>query len=68
MALPSAVEALDLGDVFRFLLYDIGTCCSGVMAATLSSAASAPRTSLVVLVLLAILALVGGRLMVLATR
>ena len=71
MPLFFAVEGLDLGDVFFFRLDDIGIdiYCKEVMATTLFSPPTVPRTSLVVLVFFASLALVDGRLLeVLATK
>ena len=62
---------LDLGDIFYFFFNSAGisTRCKGVMAITTFLALLIPKTSLLmVLVLLASLALGGGRLLVLATR
>ena len=71
MSLPMADEALDLGDFFLVFFDGIGvsTCCKRVVATTILSALLVPKTSLlVVLVLLASLALVGRKLLVLAIR
>ena len=52
MALPSAVEAFDMGDIFFFLLgSNVDTYCRRVLASSLSPSTTMPRTSLVVLVL-----------------
>ena len=63
------VITLDLGDIFHFLLdsISVSTCYRKVVATSISSATSAIRNSLV-LVLFTSLALVSGRLLVLATR
>lgn len=71
MSLPVTVVTIDLGDIFHFFLDGVGVsiCCKGVMATTTFLAAPVPKTSLlVVLVLFTSLALVGERLLVLATR
>ena len=65
MSLLVTVVALDLREIFLFFLDGVGvdTCCKRVMATTLSLSASlAPRTSLlVVLVLLGGKSLLNGR-------
>ena len=64
MAFPSAEETFDVREVLFFLLgKGVDTCSRGILASTLSSSTTAPRTSLVVLVLFVGLALVGGRLL-----
>lgn len=70
MPLLMTVVVLDLGNIFPFLLDDIGvsTCSKGVMTMTLFSAFIAPRTSSAILILFTSLALVGGRFWVVATR
>lgn len=69
MPLLMTVKAFNLGDIFPFLFDNVSVsiCYKEVMAIT-SLALLMPRTSLVVLVLLASLALVGRRLLVLTTR
>ena len=64
MPFPITVEALDLEDVLLFLIdnVDVSTCCKKVMATT-RLVLLAPKTSLVILVLLANLEVVGRRLM-----
>ena len=54
MSLPMTVVALDLGDIFHFLLDSAGVniCCRKVVAITLSLSSAMPGTLLVVLVLL----------------
>ena len=70
MFLPMTVEALDLGNIFHFLLdgVDVSTSCRRVITTT-SLALSSPKISLlVVLVFLVNLALVGRRLLMLVIR
>lgn len=70
MPFSRIVEALNLQDVFSFFVDSI--CISiflkGVITTTLFLGALAIKTSLVVLVVLANLALVGGRLLLFITR
>lgn len=68
MLLLVIVEVLNFGDIFHFLLNDVGISiyCKRVVATT-SLVTLAPSTSLI-LVFHTSLALVGGRLRVLATR
>lgn len=70
MPLFVIVEVFNLVDVFLFFFDDVSvsTYYRRVIATTLFLALSVPRTSLVVLDFLAILALIGGRLLMLATR
>lgn len=71
MSFPIIGEKLDLGDVFFVFLNAAGvnTHCRKFGATTTPLALSLPRTSLLVIqVLLASLALVGRRLLVLTTR
>ena len=71
MSFPVIVVALDLRDVFHFFFDSIGVSiyCRRVLATTTFSVSLAPRTSLlVVLILLASLALISGRLLMLAIR
>lgn len=65
MLLFFAIIALDIGDVIFFLLDDISisTYCKEVIAMTLSLSFTAPKTSLVILILFVSLALVAGRLL-----
>lgn len=70
MSFLVTVVVLDLEDIFCFLLYDIGVSsyCKKVMV-TVSLTLLALKTSLlVVLILFPSLVLVGGRLLMLATR
>ena len=70
MPLPIIVKRFDLKDIFPFFFddVDVSTYCKGVMAMTLFLATSVPRISFMILVFLASLALISGRLLVLATR
>lgn len=73
MSLLVTVEALDLGNIFHFFFDGVGVSTHGVsircrrVVAITSLVILAPKTSLV-LVFLATVALVGRRLLVLATR
>lgn len=71
ISLLVTLVVLNLGDIFYYFFDSIGVSirCRGVMATTTLLDLLAPKTSLlVVLVFLASLALVGGRLLVFATR
>ena len=70
MPLFIIVKALKFRNVFSFLLDDVGIsiCCRKFVTTTLSLAFLAPKTSLVILVFLASLALVCKRLLILATK
>lgn len=63
MTLFFIVEVLDMGDVLLFFLNAIDICCKGIIVATLFLPTMASKTFLVVLVLSASLALIGGRLL-----
>lgn len=69
MPLFIAVEALNLRDIFLFLLDDVGISnrCRGILVTILFLPFMAPKTSLVVLVLFPSLILMDERLWVLAT-
>ena len=69
MFLLITFEALDLRDVFLFFFNDVGvsTYCKKAMVTTFLAPLML-RTSLVILVFLTNLALVGGKLLVFATR
>lgn len=64
MPLSFVVEALNVGDIFPFLLdnVSIGICCKEVMAITLFSPFVAPKTSSVVLVLFCQYSSSGGKI------
>lgn len=69
MTLSLAGKALNIGNVFPSSLDAVDTYYKGIVSAILSLLATAPRTSLIVLVLFIGLALVNGRLLgILPTR